>query len=280
VLVAAILLALGSALVYGVGDYCGGRATRTEQALAVVVRGQLFGALTVLVAIPFLGDPVAPPRDWLIGGVGGMFGAIGLTAFYPAMSRGPMTVVAPVTAVVSAVTPVIWGLVRGERPGVGALVGIVVALCSIALVSGFGGFGGSVAPRTIVLSVFGGFGFAATFIALSETSVAAGLWPLVAARCASVSLIGGIILATRRSFAIARPIQPVVAAGGVMDMSANILYLFASRRGLLSIVAVITSLYPTSTVALAFGLDKERLTKSQGVGLLLAAAALVLVTIG
>jgi drug/metabolite transporter (DMT)-like permease len=275
-----ILLALSSALVYGVADYCGGRATRTEEALAVVVRGQACGMLVVLAAIPFLRDPVAPLRDWLIGGAGGVVGAVGLIAFYTAMSRGPMAVVAPVTAVVSAIAPVVWGIASGDRPGTWAWIGIVAALASITLVSGFGGFSGGVGGSTMAFAVLGGVGFGAMFIALAETSNGAGLWPLVAARLASVSVAAGIVMATRKSFAIAKPRRRIVALGGALDMSANILYLLAARRGLLSIVSVITSLYPASTVALAFGLDKERITRSQAIGLGLAAAALVLVTVG
>jgi drug/metabolite transporter (DMT)-like permease len=278
--VAAIIFALGSALVYGVADYCGGRATRTEEALAVVVFGQTCGVLVVLLAIPFFGDPMAPLNDWLIGGLAGLFGALGLVAFYTAMSSGPMTVVAPITAVVSAVAPVAWGVASGDRPGMWAFVGIAVAVCSIALVSGLGGYSGGVARRTVVLAVLGGLGFAVTFIALSETSDDAGLWPLVAARLVSVGFASVLMLATKRAFTIARPRRGLVALGGSLDMTANVLYLLASRRGLLSIVAVITSLYPTSTVALAFGFDGERVTRSQAIGMVLAIAALVLVTLG
>jgi drug/metabolite transporter (DMT)-like permease len=278
--VAAILLALGSALVYGVADYCGGRATRTEEALAVVVFGQTCGVLVVLLAIPFFGDPVAPLRDWLIGGLAGLFGALGLVVFYTVMSSGPMTVVAPVTAVVSAVAPVAWGVASGDRPGAFAFVGVAVAVCSIALVSGVGGYSGGVARRTVVLSMLGGLGFAVTFIALSETSDDAGLWPLVAARVVSVAFAATVVVATKRAFTIARPRRSVVALGGSLDMTANVLYLLASRRGLLSIVAVITSLYPTSTVALAFGCDGERVARSQAIGMVLAVAALVLATLG
>jgi drug/metabolite transporter (DMT)-like permease len=278
--VAAIVFALGSALVYGVADYCGGRAARTEEALAVVVFGQACSVVVVLVAVPLLGDPVAPLRDWLLGGIGGLFGALGLVVFYTAMSRGPMTVVAPVTAVVSAVAPVIWGVATGDRPGIAAFIGIAVAVCSIALVSGLGGYSGGVVLSTVLLAALGGLGFAITFITLGETGDDAGLWPLVAARSVSVVLASAIVLATGRGFAIARPKRGLVAVGGMLDMTANVLYLLAARRGLLSIVAVISSLYPTSTVALAFGFDGERVTRSQAVGMVLAVAALVLVTLG
>jgi drug/metabolite transporter (DMT)-like permease len=281
--VAAILLALASAAVYGVADYCGGRATRTEQALAVVVVGQTCGALVVFAVVPFLGDPVAPFRDWLLGGAGGLSGVLGLLAFYTAMSRGPMTLVAPLTAVVSAGAPVVWGVISGDRPGPLGFAGLVLALCSIGLISGFGGsgsIGNEVHRSTVVFAVLGGLGFASTFILFSETGDDAGLWPLAAARVVSIAVGAAIIIATRKSFAIARPKLGLVSVGGALDMVANVFYLLASRRGLLSIVAVITSLYPASTVALAFGFDKERITRSQAVGMGIALAALVLVSVG
>jgi uncharacterized membrane protein len=131
----AILLASFSALFYGVADYCGGRATRHATSAAVTVRGQL--ASVVLIAILLLADWEATPAasDWGWGLLAGLAGGAGLLAFYRAMASGAMTVTAPISAVVGAVVPVVFGFAQGERPGALATIGIAIAVASVALVS-------------------------------------------------------------------------------------------------------------------------------------------------
>lgn len=277
----AITFALATALTYGVADYCGGRASRAAAATVVVLVGQALSIVVVLVGLAAFGDPVAPGRDWLIGLVAGVVGAAGLMAFYGAMAVGPMSVVAPVTAVVSAVVPVVWGLVRGDRPGTVSLVGMAAALVSVALVSGAGARAGSkVGLDVLARSAIGGLGFGGTFILLGETSDHAGLWPLLAMRLASVVLVASIVRRAGAGLSIPRHILPLAVASGSLDVTANGFYILGTRHGLLSVVAAVSSLYPASTVVLASVLDRERVSRSQALGLGFAAAALVLVSIG
>ncbi|MGD9700835.1 MAG: EamA family transporter [Acidimicrobiia bacterium] len=276
----AVLLALASAMVYGVADYCGGRATRHASAFAVTAFGQAVSLVLLLAVLPVLGDPSPPLADWAWGAGGGVAGAIGLLAFYHALSRGSMSVIAPTTAVVSVSIPVAVGLLLGERPGATALVGIGVAMLAIVLVSG--AFRPSASPtpaRIAALAVFGGVGFGLIFVFFERTSEASGLWPLVAARFASVPLVLTAASALRQPLGVAR-VWGIALACGVLDMSANVLYLLATREGLLTIVSVITALYPVSTVALAFGLDRERVSRSQAAGMAMALAALAMVSLG
>lgn len=277
----AILLAALCAVTYGLADYSGGRATRSVASAVVTVLGQATSLVLVVAGLLIIGTPMASAHDLWWGAGGGVAGGFALIAFYSALSRGTMTVVAPTTAVVSAVLPVIVGLSLGERPSGTALVGIVVACLAVALVSGaIGTRRQPTALSTVVLAAAAGVGFGFIFIAFARTADDSGLWPLLSARAASIPVVAIVVLVTRPGRGGLRSVLWLVLASGVLDMGANLFYLEASHRGLLSIVAVISSMYPVSTVCLAFGLDHERVSKSQAAGLAFAATALVLVSLG
>ena len=277
----AILLAVLCAATYGVADYCGGRASRSVASTIVTLIGQGTSLLLVVGGVIVLGTPVASVHDLWWGAVGGAAGAGALIAFYTALSRGAMTVVAPTTAIISAVFPVVVGLLLGERPSITALVGIVVACLAVGLVSGaIGRRHEHTRMATIVLAGLAGIGFGFIFIAFARTADDSGMWPLVAARGASLPVIAAVVGVTRPGRGALRAVVWMIVGSGVLDMAANLFYLEASHRGLLSIVAVISSMYPVSTVCLAFGLDHERVSRSQAVGLACAAAALALVSLG
>lgn len=279
-----IVLALACALVYGIGDYGGGRASRAQPAAIVAVVGQALSLVLVLSAVLLVGTPIPSGHDLMWGAAAGAAGALALICFYHAVSHGAMTVVAPITAVVGAIVPVVAGLLQGERPPPVALVGIAVAIGCVALVSGAGGRDREQRHRTpsrVLRAAFlSGVGFGALFVLLDRTSDASGMWPLVAARVVSVPLLLVVIGVTRTRPGDDGGALGIAVGAGVLDMSANVLYLEAVRGGLLSLVAVISSLYPVSTVGLAFVVDRERVSRTQAIGLGLAAAALVMVAIG
>ena len=277
----AILLAALCAATYGVADYCGGRASRSVASTIVTLIGQFTSLVLVVAGVLVLGTPVASAHDLWWGAVGGAAGGVALIAFYTALSRGAMTVVAPTTAIVSAVFPVIVGLCQGERPSSTALVGIAIACLAVGLVSGaIGTRHEHTRVGTVVLAALAGVGFGFIFIAFARTADDSGMWPLVAARAASLPVIAMVVGATRPGRGALRKVVWMVVASGVLDMAANLFYLEASHRGLLSIVAVISSMYPVSTVCLAFGLDHERVSRTQAAGLVCAATALALVSLG
>jgi drug/metabolite transporter (DMT)-like permease len=189
-------------------------------------------------------------------------------------------VVAPITAVTSAVIPVAVGLLEGERPSTLAYFGMALAVAAVALVSGAIGQRHTVTKNsTIVYALIAGVGFAMIFISLSKTSEDSGIWPLVGARVVSISIIAFAVLASRTSLSGRGSVWRLAAVAGLLDTSANFMYLLAVRRGLLSVVVVVVALYPVSTVCLAFGLDRERVSKSQAVGMALALGSLVLVSV-
>ena len=194
-----------------------------------------------------------------------------------------MSVVAPVTAVGAAALPVLWGLAAGERPSAIALGGVAVALVAVVFVSRIEGDEAAAAGGAIVLvmAAVAGLGFGGVFIFLAEAGEDAGLWPLLVMRITSVSVLGLGALATRRAMAPGGAAAwRIVLATGALDMTANVLYVFATRTGLLSLVAVLSSLYPAATVVLARVVLAERLGRMQTMGLGLAGAGVVLIATG
>lgn len=277
----AILLAAFCAVTYGLADYCGGRASRSVASTIVAFVGQAVSLLLVGAGVFLLGTPLASGHDLWWGAAAGAAGGIALVVFYRALSAGAMTVVAPITAVVSAALPVVVGLSLGERPSVTALIGMVVACLAVALVSGaIGSRHQHTSLAVIALAVIAGVGFGFIFVAFSRTADDSGLWPLAAYRVASLLIGAVIVVATRPGRGAIRSVIWLVVASGILDMAANLFYLEASHRGLLTVVSVISSMYPVTTVCLAFGLDHERVSKTQAVGLAFAATALALVSLG
>ena len=284
----AVVLGLLVAAAYGSADFFGGLSAKKASVSAVVVLSQAMGLpwLAVLVAVAG-GEPTA--RVLLLGGAAGAVGGVGLTCLYRGLSIGRMSVVAPITAVGAAIVPVAWGLLQGERPGPPALVGVVLAIVAVGLISRTGDevVDGSHAPESsdarpyLLLAIVAGVAFGTVFVLLAETGDDAGFWPLVAGRLTSITLLALGGLAARQSFAPGgrRALLPIAAAG-VLDMTANALYLLAARRGLIALVAVLSSLYPASTVLLARLVLKERLLGLQVAGLGLAGAGVVLIASG
>jgi drug/metabolite transporter (DMT)-like permease len=276
----AIILALCAAGVYGVADYCGGRASRSVSAIVVTVLGQSAGFVFLLGFVLLAGTPSPPASDWVWGGIAGIAGSTGLLAFYRAMGSGFMTVVAPISAVTATSLPIIIGLATGERPGALALLGIPLALIAVALISDVLGPNYRRAPRNVVLmALISGATFGSLFVILGHTHDDGGLWPVVAMRVTSVPYMAIVMLTMRRKPSQAKGHLPLVLASGILDSSANAFYLLAVREGLMSVVATINSFYPASTLLLATKLDRERIHRPQAIGLVLAVCALLFITL-
>lgn len=273
-----ILLALASALVYGTADFLGGLASRRAAALAVTFVSQCAGLASLILVIPFIHGRGFDGTDVAWGAAGGMGGAAALVCFYWALAAGTMSVVAPLTAVVSAIVPVVTGLALGERPSPWSLAGVALALPAIALIAHERGEARLRAPRLVLAAaVVAGLGFGFFFVALARTSGETGLWPLLGARVASIGLLTLALAVTRRVPRIPSDVRPMTLVAGVFDTSANALYLAAASRGLLSLVSVIAALYPASTVVLARVVLGERVQRWQLGGFVLAALAVSLV---
>jgi drug/metabolite transporter (DMT)-like permease len=276
-----IAFAALAAAVWGLGDFCGGRATRSLSPVAVTFAGQLLSLVPLGAVLLVLGDPPPPASDCLWGAMAGVAGLTGLALLYYALANGSMTVVAPATAVMSGAAPLVIGVASGERPSGIAVIGIVAALVAIALVTGAIGVPHAPTPsRIVAISLVSGVFLGLSLAGLDLASDESGMWPVFAMRVASVTL-AAVIVAIRRPAGLSLRHPPKWAlAAGLFDSTANVLFLIATREGLLSLVAVVAALYPASTICLAMGIDRERITRSQGAGLAATGLALVLVTLG
>ena len=279
----AIILSLAAALTYGAADFIGGLVTKRNDVFRVVLLSQLLGAIPLLLVFPVLNDGNMS-RDVLVWGAGaGITGGGGVVLLYRGLAIGRMSVVAPITAVLAAAVPVLFGLTRGERPGAMALAGVGIALVAVAFISSVKeDIGGEAEPRRagVFEAVGAGFAFGAFFILLDGVGDDSGMWPLLIMRSSSIVLVTIGVLASRIELRPAPGSWLSIATAGTFDVAANIFYLLSTREGLLTIVAVVTSMYPAMTVLLARLYLKERFTSAQTAGLALAGAAIVLIAAG
>ncbi len=273
----ALLLALLSALTYGAADFLGGIASKRAATAVVVLLSQVAGLALLACLVPFAGGKLYP-SDIALGLAGGAFGSIGVGALYAALAAGRMGIVSPITAVIAASIPVLWGLGSGERPAPLALAGVACAFVAVALVSAnpeTGRF--TLRAPGVPLAFLSGLAFGGFFIVLARGHADGGLWTLAAIRAGSIVLTGLYVVARRVRIAPERAVLPTILLAGALDMSANALYVFAARGGLLSIVAVIASLYPAATVLLARFILHERFAPLQTAGFGFAAGAVALI---
>lgn len=271
-----VLLALLSSLLWGVSDFLGGTASRRLPALLVVGTSQAL-ALAALVPLALL-TGAAPDAPWN-GVAAGVAGLVGLGAFYAALAAGTMGVVAPIASL-GALVPVVVGLVRGESPSALQLIGIALALVGVALASGPEL---AVAPRPLLLALVAALGFGLVAVLLadgSEGPTGAVVVTLLTMRVTSVVLCAGVLLATGTRAAVRGPDLRLLAVVGLGDVGANATYAVASRSGLLSVVAVLASLYPVVTVLLARRFQGERLRPVQVGGALGTLAGVALLAVG
>ena len=279
----AYLLALSAAALYGTADFLCGLAARRANTLAVVVTSQGCGLTLLLLGLPLLPEAAPAARDLVWGGAAGLIGGVGLALLYRALAVGRMAVVAPTTAVCAVLIAVATGVLRGERLGSLTMLGVALAIVAIVLVSQQRAAAGAVSVRAgalppgVGLALVSGVAIGLFFVALAETDAGAGMWPLVAARAASVTLFTVIALVSGRPLRLAAPVARIALVGGAVDVGATALYLLASRYGPLSVVVTLLSLYPASTVILARVVLGERLNGWQVTGVACAALAVTLI---
>jgi drug/metabolite transporter (DMT)-like permease len=285
----AIVLGIAAALCYGISDFVGGIVSRRIHYALVAVTG--FATATALIAaVLVLSSPPSPSADALLfGAASGLGGGLGTLFLYRGLGRGRMGVVAPLSAVGAAALPVVVGVALGERPSPLAWAGVALALPAIWLVSRSGSRiqsqPGDARGRTaeLVDGLGAGLGFGFLFIALGLAGDGAGLWPVLASEVTSTVLIGPFLAPVVLSLRGRRPTNGDIARAssvGVFGVAAVVLYYLSTRSGLLSVVAVLTSLYPAATVLLAATQLHESIDRPQAAGIALAGAAIVLIVIG
>jgi drug/metabolite transporter (DMT)-like permease len=275
----AILLALASAAGYGIADFAGGIASRRAHVLRVVAISAPVSLLVELALLPLLGGRwSAAAIGW--GAVSGVASAAAFVLLYQSLAIGPMSVLSPITAVVSALLPVLVGVMEGEHLGASGLGGAALAMAAITLVSTTRRPGTvRVGRGALLLAVGAGAAIALQLIALHQSPTGSGVTPLLAGRMVSGGVVLVAFLTFRRTVGPTRPPVALAALAGSVDALANLFFLFASHQGSLATVALITALYPAGTVALARLLLGERLGRAQWIGLASAAGAVALLSL-
>lgn len=279
-----VALASTSAVAYGISDYLGGVASRRARALRVVSVAYPLSILLVGgAAVVAGGSPTLVGVAW--GVASGLASGIAVWSFYVALSRGPMSVISPITAVLAAAVPLGVGLAAGERPGGNALLGMALALVATVLVSleseeGSSAEHGRLTPQLMALTVISGLAFAGFFVLLAQVPPGEGLWPVAASRIGATVVVLAAAIAVRESFGFSGRLVAIGLVIAVFDAVANGSFYFASQAGMLSLVSVIAALYPAFTVALAVTHGGERLRPVQLAGLGLAGVAIVLLALG
>ncbi len=247
----------------------------------VVVYSQLIGLVVVLAVAPVLGPNNPSPADWVWGAGAGLFGVAGIVLLYDGLARGRMAVVSPAAAVVGVVAPALFGLVAaGERLSTLGWFGLAVSLPAVALIATASDDHQSTLPNGgLWWGIGAGLFFGGFLILISETSDEAGMWPLVAARVASVLALVLMVTARGEWQPVAKGDRPIVATAGILDILANGFFVLASRAGPLSVVSVIAGLYPAATVLGARVILGEQISRRQAVGLGLAGLAVVALSV-
>ncbi|MEA2432997.1 MAG: hypothetical protein QOG54_454 [Actinomycetota bacterium] len=275
-----VLLGLCAAVTYGAADFLGGLVTKRATPFAVVLISQLVGAPVVVALLPAFGGRYSSSA-LIWGAVAGFGGGAGVVLLYRGLAIGRMSVVAPATAVLAAAVPVVFGLGTGERPSASSLAGVVMGFIAVALIASAQDDSTSSPKREGLLEAIGaGAFFGIFFITLDRAPDGSGLWPLIGARISAIVLVGLIVALTRATLKREPGTLRSIAAAGALDVMANVFYLSATRRGLLSLAAVLTSLYPATTILLARIFLKERLVPLQVGGLLLGTGAVFLIALG
>ncbi|HEX7833986.1 MAG TPA: DMT family transporter [Pseudolysinimonas sp.] len=276
-----VLVGLASALIYGTADFFGRQASKRVSPVRVVSLSAIVGLALLVVAHLILGGRMSPEAV-LWGGLSGIAGSMAILTLYAALAIGPMSILSPLTALISAIIPFSWGLILGERLSLLGYIAIGIALVAVVLV-GFVPEKGAVRPRLrgVLYASVSGVLIGVFLILVDRAPDDSGLLPLVFNRLTYLIVLWSIVLVlfiigrARRAppGPPARSAIGLIVGAGLADSVANTLLLIGFRIGDLSVVSVLSALYPAGTIALAAIVLKERIAPVQWVGLALALAA-------
>ena len=272
-----ISFSLAAAFAWGVGDFIGGQAAKRRNVFAVVIIADIAGLVLMLALALGRGEALPSRHGMIMAALAGIVGGAGLTAFYRALSLGRVGLNASVTAVLAVALPVLFGVFTEGLPKPLQLAGFTLALLSIALISLSDLAAGP--PRGFGLAVLAGAGFGG-FLILSKLAGDHGLfWILTVIRVASLALVLIIFWSTEKRWLPSWSGWRLAAVAGILDVLGNLFYVLATRSGRLDVSAVLSSLYPAVTIALAIIFLHERMNLPQKFGIAGALAATVLLAL-
>lgn len=275
-----VIFGLSSALSWGGGDFMGGLASRKVGAYRAVMYAEAIGLLALFGAAIFMPEPMLPWYKILMALIGGAIGSFGLLVLYHAIATRHMSIAMPVSALLAAAIPVIVGVFLEGFPPVTKFVGFACALAAVWMVAQ----DDSEKTQLMRLSdlrmpLFAGFCFGLYFVIMHQAGDETLIWPMISSRSGGTLILLAFMLVRRESWAIAAPAWPLLIMNAVLDVGGNTFYILAGQSGRLDVAAVLSSLYPGVTVLLAGIVLKERINLLQGLGILAALAAIVLMTI-
>jgi drug/metabolite transporter (DMT)-like permease len=296
-----VVLAVLAALSYGVGDFSGAQAARARSPLWVLWVARLASLVALSGPLVFWNDGVVVGRDLLLGCVGGALISTAIWLMYRSMNLAPIHFATPIAAVLAASVPAVIGTALGERPKPIAVAGVLLAILSVAMISGLGrqSFGAHTKNERLALqlSVIAGVLYGLHSVVFSEISDRSGLWPVLAEQ--TTGFVGALALWSflerrkhhvlptdvgrgnllNRTLGSRRSLGLAIVAG-IFEVLAVVSFLEASRRGLLSVIGAVVALYPAPTILLAMLVLHERPTRRQAIGLAIALFALVAIGTG
>jgi drug/metabolite transporter (DMT)-like permease len=275
---AVIAFGLASAIFWGAGDFGGGLVTRRTALFGVVLGSQVVGMLLALGVAVARAEPAPGPMDAAWSVSAGIVGAVGICALYQGLAVGRMGVVAPVTGVVAAAIPVGVGIVTEGIPAAAVLVGICLAAIAVVLVSRARDEHGR--RSGIEFGLLAGLGIGLFNVTIAQVTEGLAFGPLTILRGAEALTIVAFVAVSRGAWRVGRRLWPAVGVIGVLDMAGNGAYILATQSGPLAIAAVLSSLYPVTTVLLAAIFLRERMDRGHGIGVIAAAVAIVLISVG
>lgn len=277
----AVVFGLLAAIAWGSGDFSGGLLGRYAPVFGVVLIGLLAGTGAAAGIALIRGEPMPSEADLAWSVAAGIAGAIGYTSLYLGLASGSMTVVAPVAGVLSATVPVVVGLLTEGPPGPLVAVGIALALAAVVMVStSAGGSMSALLSSGFGLAILAGLGLGGFGALAAQISEGLVFGPLVVIRLTELALVAGAVLASRRSVAMPGRLAAAAAAVGLLDMAGNAFFILAAQSGRLDVAAVLSSLYPVTTLVLAAIVLRERPTRLHAVGIACAIVAIVLIAGG
>ncbi len=268
-------LSLSAAVTWGAADFSGGVATKEANPFHVVAVAHATGLAFMLSLAVAFDEPIPATPALLWGILGGVVGGVGLASFYKSLAVGKMGINAPLSAVITALVPLVFSFRTEGLPEVVQIAGLGLGLVSIWMIALPHGRVGK--PQGVALAVLAGFGFGGFLLCMKLAGSRSVFWPLVSARVASTLLMIAIAFMTARASSLKRGPVGWMLLAGVLDSGANALYVAAAQRGRLDVAAVISSLYPASTVVLARFFLKEHLSRVQSTGMIAALVAVVLI---
>jgi drug/metabolite transporter (DMT)-like permease len=277
----AIILGLTSAVAWGAADFTGGLASRKTGAYRAVFYGEILGLAMIFVAAWIAWQPALSWSIWLLAMLAGALGTTGLLLLYYSMTKGLMSIATPVSALLAAILPVAIGSFAEGRPGILTLLGFAFALAAVWFISqSQSGMRDILAHLAdLQLPFLAGIGFGLYFVLMHAATRHATLWPMVASRVGGILIIAVYMAISHETWKPARSAASMILLNGVLDICGNLFFVLAGQAGRLDVAAVLSSLYPGSTVLLAWIFLRERLSRTQWLGIFAALVAIVLITL-